>query len=172
MIDSVRSLARSLGVAQSVVRRYVARDDWPFGDPPWPADVIDRINAWRDTAMPQRAVRGLSAGVVAAGKPQDDAAPETLHSATLRVKRAQANRLEFDLAVTRGEYVLRADVEADIRRRIIRCREALLHIGRQLAPRLVGLDERDIESMIYERIHAALTELGRVPCETDAGTIA
>ena len=68
-----------------------------------------------------------------------------------RFRKAKAKRAEKELALTEGEFVRTADVVAEWRGRVIGLRTLLTGLGREVAPRLVGKNAREVQALIDVR---------------------
>lgn len=82
--------------------------------------------------------------------------PGTLAAAKRRRELAQAEKVEFELAVKRGEFLPKAEVEAGRLRRIEIVKAGLKGLAGRLAGRLVGLDERQIYKVIMDEVDELL----------------
>lgn len=68
------------------------------------------------------------------------------------LKRVQSELKELELAKQQGKLIPVEDVEAGRVARITAVKRALLAIPRALAPQLVGLEAREIEALLMERM--------------------
>jgi hypothetical protein len=68
-----------------------------------------------------------------------------------RYRRARAQRAERALAIEEAELVRKADVVGEWRARVIGLRTLLVGLGREVAPRLVGKNVREVQALIDVR---------------------
>lgn len=64
---SGRQAAKRLGVSEKALRKWKARGDWVFGDPPYTERQVDQIELWAHRTLRKRPARravGRGAGVV------------------------------------------------------------------------------------------------------------
>ena len=77
-----------------------------------------------------------------------------------RLIKAQAEALEMDNAITRGEYLPKKMVRSWIQRMVLACRAKLIALPTKTAPRVVGCSSvAEIEALLTKGIHEALDEL-------------
>lgn len=85
--------------------------------------------------------------------------PEAAQSKSMeRKRRAEAEMTEMKLKEMKGELVSRVDVDRGRVARIQVVKRALLRMPRSLAPVLVGMDMREIEAYMGERIRDIIGE--------------
>lgn len=147
---SIRALARVVGRSPSAVRKWIPREDWPFGlVPPWD---VEHVKAWMEIH--------LKADPAAAYRK--------------RAKAAEDGRGEFSKLGPMGKAKLQYQIERTLlvhQRRLIEAgklhnveqcqqrslrqihevRSALMAMGRSLANSLVGEDAETIEGVINDR---------------------
>lgn len=145
-VTSVNALALLIGKSAMTVARWMARDDWPAGRSA-PYDV-DKAIAYAKRQPPDNR-----------SAPRDPRIRDQIERADLALKEERRRKLEAERAKLAGEYVLRADVEAEVIAMIHAARAALERIPRELSSRLVGLSEREIETRLRDAIDAALMRL-------------
>jgi hypothetical protein len=69
-----------------------------------------------------------------------------------KIKRIESELKEMKLKEARGDLLKKEDIEAQNVAKIVMLKQVLLSIPRGLAPLLVGLDAREIEAKIMEKI--------------------
>ncbi|MBI5863719.1 MAG: hypothetical protein HZB38_04275 [Planctomycetes bacterium] len=158
MITSGRKLATAIGVSESTVREYLARADWPFARrPPWAAADVARIrSSAQATLSPNPATlhetHGHDGGMEALRR-------NPLSAAKLRLTLTRAEMLNLQRAILAAEMVPRREVEDALVRRVHAARSAFQALPRQLAGRLVGRNENEIEHALDDAIRAVLLEI-------------
>ena len=140
-------LARGCNRSQNVVSRWPKHAEWDQSpEPPWD---IDQANRWAAEHLMPAPPRGR---------------PVTKEGRKLaEVRRDQAvartKLLRLDLQERRGDLVSRSEVEEGQVRRVHAARAALERLPRELASRLVGAKEEEIEAALRDSIEACLWEL-------------
>ncbi len=87
------------------------------------------------------------------------AIPEDLKAAERRYKAAQADKIEMDMAVSRGELIVAADVMHAWQMILVRVKTRLLKLPTTLAPLIVGdLDLYSVQTKLKEGVADALSE--------------
>ncbi len=157
---SIRSLARQVGRAESTVRKWLARSDWPFElGPPW---VVRKVKAWMEihlkpdsAAAYRKKVAAVEAGsgefssMSAYQKARTQAVIE--RALLLRQRRlVEAGKLH-DVAGCRQRRL----------RQIHEVKGALLALGRSMANSLVGRDADAVETTIHDRCLQICEEFAR-----------
>src|SRR5262245_31841891 len=159
-ITSGRKLARALGVAESTVREYRARPDWPFARrAPWPAADVARIRAWaRATLAPNPAnldaTNGDGGGLEALRR-------NPLSAAKLKLTLTRAEKLDLERRILAADLVPRRDVETALVRRVHAVRAAFQTLPRTMAGQLVGRNANEIELALDDASRAVLLELSQ-----------
>lgn len=145
-----RQLAALLGISEGRVSQLVSDGGIPAGAP-----VGAQVGAYCE---------GLRA--VAAGRSDT---PE-IATERARLLAAQAAREELRLGEDRGALI-RVDAVRDVQANAyITLREAIMNIPARLAPQLAA--ESDVaasQSLLYEELHRALTELARASAKLAGG---
>ncbi len=77
----------------------------------------------------------------------------------IRVNNANAEKNELKNAQTKGELIPREVVNAKWAEDVSNVKAKLLAIPSKLAPRLAGLEAREVSSILTEAIYEALNEL-------------
>lgn len=160
MAASLRELGRAVGRAHQVIARWVERPDWPFSRRgPWNPTTVARIKSWAaSTLAPNPAAD--AAEILELPAPSDRA--DERH-AKLRLLKVRANKLEMELAILAGDYVPRKDVEIAFLRRVYAVKAAFEGLPRQMAGRLVGMTETEIEEALEQVIRQILLEMSQTP---------
>lgn len=134
-IDSVRALAKAVGVSEKAVRGWIARRDWAFGGtPPWKASVLEKIQKWRGSLQENRA------------EPPREGGGVTTEDAKRRYLIAKTGRELHKLHVEKGEVHSKAECEAE--------REETFQ-------RVKGLILRDCRSQLSREVSARFAAMGR-----------
>lgn len=81
------------------------------------------------------------------------------NSALDRVRNAQADRAELQVAILKRDYVRRADVEVWVADMILNAKKVLLGLPPALAPQVIGLTAIEAEARLKDSIHSALQYL-------------
>lgn len=158
MITSGRKLATAVGVSESTIREYLAREDWPFRRrPPWPAEDAARVRTWARTTLSPNpanldALPGHDGGLEALRR-------NPLNAAKLRLTLTRTEMLSLQKAILAAEVVPRRDVEDALVRRVHAVRSALQALPRELAGQLVGQDENQIEIILDNAIRGVLLDM-------------
>lgn len=101
-----------------------------------------------------------------------DSAPadvkERIALATLRKTVASAERIEFELAVKREEFVKAAEVEAASVRRLALVKAVLLAIPARASARCANRTALEVEAFVREEVEGALAALSGAKVEASA----
>ena len=112
----------------------------------------------RDGKIDLRALVLLGMEVAATHRGADDALE--LSAERARLAKEQADRLEMQNAQTRGDLLLRSDVDAAVGAAFARVRAKLLSVPTKVAAEAMIVDTpAESEAIIREAIYEALTEL-------------
>lgn len=141
-------LGEALGISPSGVKYYLRRGAPQKG--PQGYDV-EAIREWRDSNV--EAPRG---GGKRGSAEEGVGDRERLLRAQADERRSKADLAGLKLAIERGDYLAKADVEAWDRSRIAIVRRGLLGLGRQVAPLVVGLAAREIEAVVSRECKSLL----------------
>lgn len=76
-----------------------------------------------------------------------------------RLAAAQAERVEMENMIRRGEVCVIADIEKVFADHVVACRAKLLSMAAKLTPQLVGKGTNDISRLIRAEVATALQEL-------------
>lgn len=77
-----------------------------------------------------------------------------------RKAKAEADRIEFDLAIKKKEYIAADLVLHEIEKSILNCRSKLLAMPRKFAPLLATANEpNEVEKLLADGVNEALNEL-------------
>lgn len=160
---SVDEVARSLEISEETVNRWV-RHGCPH-EKRSGKTALD-LKAVRDW----HAARRGDAKPGAMGRPSAiDSAPadvkEQIALATLRKLVASAERLEFELAVKREEFVRAADVESASVRRLSLLKAVLLAIPARAGARCANRSGLEVEAFVREEVEGALGALSNTKTE-------
>jgi hypothetical protein len=108
IIPSVAEMGRQVGRDRGSVLRWTRRDDWPFGRPPWPTDIVPRVRQWASGHVQHR---------VDARNSLDDADVQELKKEKLRKEirklHAQADLAEAQSAKEYGRLLDAGEVERE-----------------------------------------------------------
>lgn len=66
-ISSINALAKLVDRSAPTVQRWVRREDWPFGQAPWPASKLKAIETWAENLQEDRNVEPAAGGKVEGG---------------------------------------------------------------------------------------------------------
>ncbi len=83
-----------------------------------------------------------------------------------RLINLQAEKLAFQIAALKGEFVAVADVERDTAALVVQAKRVLEDGPRSLAPQVVGVSIPEAEKLLAEWVHDALSRLHRDPLGT------
>lgn len=157
---SQRDLARKIGRGLSPVRRWLSRDDWPFGqDPPWD---VEAVKAWAEKTLYDKAEPD----------PDDDEAVfKQARQAKLKIQIERGRHLRIQNEVALGKLHSTAECRRLQLRKIHAVKSALLAMPRSLAPELVGKETPEIERILTDRCLTILNDFasGREVVAADAG---
>lgn len=82
------------------------------------------------------------------------------HTEETRLKKAQADKIELELAIKAGEYVPKSDVESAFIDMATQIKTKLLKIPSSLAPVVIGIkDMYEIQQLIEDQIREAMEAL-------------
>lgn len=173
--ESAEALAGELGVSTTCVRKWLRRDDWPFGQAgPWDSVAVAD---WRATNLdPARGGRAGQVGdiddgegegedgparqyplIVPTGDPAVDAILRTMtpgRQAKLRGEIERGKKTSLENMVTQRGLVPRAEVEKGWVARVIAVRSRLLALPRQLAADLAMRTEVEVEQALDREVRA------------------
>src|SRR5262245_52329014 len=160
--NSVRELATAVGRAHTTVLRWLEHPDWALPrKPPWD---VERVRKWAQTHLV--AAQGDDGGDGAAVAEPGPSGLEALRrqpmqAAKLKLTLTRASKLELERRILAGELIDRREVEEAMVRRVYAAKAAFQSLPRQMAPRLVGKSEVEIERILAEGIDACLLELSQ-----------
>lgn len=162
---SIRALAGLVGRAESTVRKWIGRDDWPFSlSPPW---EVGRVKAWAEIHLnpdPAAAYRKRAKAADAGTGEFRDVGPLQ----KVRIQKGYEQILEIRARRLRDAGELH-DV-GECRRRRVRIlhafKSAMQEFPATLAHRLVGLGAEEIEALLAAEVRNALGTLAQLPEET------
>jgi len=152
-VSSVRALGRVLGVAESTVRKWQKRVDWPFGlGPPWDAEEVliwrrihirraDRARRYHD------AQRGRGPVELSELEKARTAAYQE-RAAIYRLRRQELEGSLHDVDTCRARRL----------RQIAAVKRRLLRVPRSLGGRLVGCSRRQVETLLRAEMRGILEE--------------
>lgn len=86
-----------------------------------------------------------------------------------RLLAAQAEKVEFALAISRGEYAKCDDLEFEYGNRVLAFRSKMLSLPSKIIPKLIGAGNNfaKMESLIEAELHDALLELSKSSQQND-----
>lgn len=97
-----------------------------------------------------------------------EAEPDTIAEAELRYKKAQADKIEFELEIKQGQYLPYNQVVKELSGVIANCRAKLLSIPVKAAQPCVGIkDPAEIQGLLKAFIYEALDELASMEFDED-----
>lgn len=134
VVDSQEKVAKVFGVSTRTVA-YWTRDGMPT-TPQGKYDLLE-IRAWR-TLKKQKKGQSVK--------------KDSLEVWDARFREYKARLAEIALKKASGELVSRAQVEKDLIHISLTVKRAFLALPRQLAPQLIGLEARQIESILASRV--------------------
>ncbi len=154
---SIRSLGRQVGRAESTVRKWLARPDWPFSRTgPWD---VSQVTSWMEIHLkpdPAKAYRKRMAQA-AAGKAE-------FGELTAKQKADIQYKIERTLAVRQRRLKEAGDLhdarqcQERILRQIHAVRSSLLALPRSLSAQLVNASRDEIEAILTQRITELLED--------------
>ena len=159
---SIRGLGRAVGRAESTVRKWLTRDDWPprFGQvPPW---NVAEVKAWMDAQLkPDPAASYRKRQAAAAAGIGECARMDALTRARIQTTIERALYIRQRRLKEAGELHDVRACEQRRQRQIHEVRSALLALGRSLANLLVGQDREAIEKIIDTECRAICETFAR-----------
>ena len=134
VVKTQAEVAKALGVSIQAVGQ------WRMGGMPGERGCYDlaEIAEWRGRNR-KRPAKETSGGVA----PETPIAPK-LQYWEARFRQARAELNELQLAIKRGEYLPREEIESVYAARMLTIRQGKLSQGRRLAPRLVGKTRAEV----------------------------
>lgn len=158
----IRELARAVGRSHAAVGDWVRHPEWDQSrTPPW--DVA-RAAAWAARTLapdPARVWREPPVSEAGMDGGLDALRRNPLNAAKLKLTLTRAEKLDLERRILAADLVPRRAVEEALVRRVHSVRSAFQAIPRQVAGRLVGCDENQIETVLEEEIRAVLLELSQ-----------
>lgn len=144
-VQNQTDLARELGVNRKTIQRWLKIE----GNPRTASDGRYSVTEWRKWANDNNF------------KVSDEDGETGDSKLKLEAKRLllQNQRLEFDLAVRRGEYTHNDDVEAMYVLMVQNAKKVLLALPSNSAPQVVGLSVPEAEIRLREIVDEALSQL-------------
>jgi hypothetical protein len=140
-ITTASGLAKAVGKSGATISRWRSHAEWSFPGPPWHAHQVPEMLRWAAEHLRE--------------SERDSGDPETVRLRRQRLKQqikklaAEADRVELEIAQTRGELLPAAKVQANSLAQIQAVREAMAQAGRTLALRLVGVtDPAQVERIV------------------------
>jgi hypothetical protein len=166
MADSLRGLAKLLGVTHTAVGKWMIDPRWQFGGGPWRKSQVAAIEIWRANELMERPTRrdmANDAFGAAAGEPTslESLSPSKKADIALKIKRREV--LDFALQIQKGKY---HDVEPcrQARRRAIHeVKQALLDL-----PNSITTDE-GTRTIIRGRVIELLRRFAKAMGEPEGG---
>jgi len=165
---STTELAALVQRSPSTIRRWLKRDDWPFGPrPPWDADAVAAWAAEHLAPDPGAATKARRAAEQAAQESDPQAQPDvsgsqpaaglTMREVELRLKVERTRKIEVERLIKEGSVHDVAECREQRLRKVHALKAGLLELGRSLAPDLVRLTDRAaIEAAIERRCRLLL----------------
>ncbi len=127
-IKTVTELAAKVGRDKSSVSRWIAREDWPFGQAPWPLAIVPKVEAWWDEHI------GIN---------------PTLQDAKLNLLIERAAKVRMERELLAGLYMKKEEVERGQVQRIYSVRAKMQEVPLR-AHLLVGKTEMEIEAILTD----------------------
>ncbi|HUT61216.1 MAG TPA: hypothetical protein VNA25_25485 [Phycisphaerae bacterium] len=160
MAKSIRSLGRQVGKAESTVRKWIAREDWPFAlGPPW---EVRKVRAWAEIQLKPDPAAAYRAKVQAAQEGRGEfAGMGPVGKAKLQYIIERALAVRQRRLTDAGKLHDVEDCDRRRRRQIHEVKSALLALGRSIANSLVGQDRETIERLVDSRCAQICEEFSR-----------
>jgi len=157
LAKSIRSLARHVRRAESTVRKWIKRDDWPFAlAPPW---QVSKVRAWAEIHLhPDPAAAYRRKAKAAEAGTGEFRGMGALTKARLQVTIERALLIRQRRQIEAGKMHDTAECERRRVQQIMEVRNRLLELPRSLAAGLAGLSAEQIEARLQESIEAILEE--------------
>ncbi len=157
MATSIRSLGRYVGRAESTVRKWIARDDWPFPrQPPWD---VEKVRAWMEIHLkPDPAVAYRKKAHAAEAGTGEFASIGPLTKARIQVTIERALRIR-QRRLTEADKL--HDTEECRRRRLRQIhlvKARLFELPRSMANSLAGQSAEKIEQLLDQQVIDILEE--------------
>ena len=139
---------------------------------------VRTVRAWVAEGMPRNDSGTYSLADIGTwrgsrnGKANGGTANPDKDDADLRFRKAKSRKMEVELGVLEGNYVLRKDMEKRARAQALVLRKKLLAFQKTLPPVLVGMSVRDIQAEIKERVYDILRSFAHDASPEEAEKIA
>jgi len=154
---SIRALGRLVGRAESTVRKWLARDDWPFGrTPPW---NVESVKAWSEihlkgdpAAAYRKKVKAAQAGT------GEFAAMGPLTKARMQAAIERALYIRQKRLMEAGKLIDAVEAQRARLRQIHAVKGVLIALPRSMANSLAGLDREAIEMLLQKRMNEIFEE--------------
>lgn len=184
---TLSAFAAALGRSISAVHGYTHRFGWRPKQTEYGLDLDEAIEWCRANVQgydraPIDGMRAVRDGAPAGGNgdasdasPDDDesygrhgtsesrrALLDQLTKMQIRERSATASLKETQLKIDRGQLIPKEAVEKDEAAKIAVVRRALLSLGKTVAPLVVGLDQRDVETVIHKKCREVLERLSKM----------
>jgi len=142
-VQNQTDLARELGVNRKTIQRWLKIE----GCPSTASDGRYNVSEWRKWASDNNF------------KVSGDDDDETKLKLELKRLLLVNQKLEFDMAIKRGEYTLNDDVEAMFVIMVQNAKKVLLALPSNASPQVVGLSVPEAEIRLREIVDEALSQL-------------
>lgn len=157
MAKSIRDLARKVGRAESTVRKWIRREDWPFSlEPPW---RVERVKAWMEIHLkpdPAEAYHRKAKAAEAGIGEFSPMGPLTKARMQQAIERALYIRQERQARA--GKLIDAEDAQRHRLRQIHAVKGLLLALPRSLANSLVGQDRDSCERILHDQVVGIIEE--------------
>lgn len=162
-------LADLVGRDVSQISRWLRRDDWPFGGPPWNRGTVPKVLRWVADVLERQAPAGDSDGD---GADDTTALRKDKLRQEIRKLRANADQAETALARERGKLMDAGAVEGEWTSIGVVVRNAFQNLGSQLVPLALSHGMPNEAAAVYgqqvdETVGGILRHLSRDGTEDD-----
>jgi len=160
---TIRSLARQVGRAESTVRKWIARDDWPFSlAPSWD---VERVKAWAEIHLNPDPAAAYRKKARAAEMGTGEFAPMgPLTRAKLQATIERALLIRQRRLIEAGELHNVKDCTHRRLRQIHEVKTRLMELPRAMASSMVGQSSEVIETIMNRQLRAIIEDFA-----TDGG---
>lgn len=158
--NSLRELARGVDRSHQSVADWVKHARWNQSrTPPW---SIRKAVEWAAATLPPNPATAWTQPFAAEPGSEIEALRRSpLSAAKLKLTLTRAAKLELERAALAGELINRQEVEQALVRRAHAVRAAFQALPRQVAVRLAGKNEIEVECLLLDAIDGVLLELSQ-----------
>jgi len=160
LVKFIRALSRHVGRADGSVRKWIARDDWPFSrEGPWD---VEKVRAWMEIHLkPDAAAAYRKKAKAAESGSGEFAGMGILTKARAQKTYEQILQIRQRRMIEAGDMHNGKECEAEMSKFLLEARRRLAELPRTVSKDLVGREAVTIEGILETRITEILNDMAR-----------